>query len=91
MQKIIVEHRPTSQQLEKLGIAGWPIWTKEKSEFPWTYDEKEICYFINGKVIVTPKGESPIEIEAGDLVTFPEGLTCTWKILSDVKKHYKFG
>jgi uncharacterized cupin superfamily protein len=26
----------------------------------------------------------------GDLVKFPVGLECTWKILKDVKKHYQF-
>ncbi|NET86216.1 MAG: cupin domain-containing protein, partial [Moorea sp. SIO1F2] len=27
----------------------------------------------------------------GDLVTFPAGMSCTWKILSNVRKHYQFG
>jgi uncharacterized cupin superfamily protein len=28
-------------------------------------------------------------MKKGDLVTFPEGMSCTWKIRKDVKKHYK--
>ena len=33
----------------------------------------------------------PVEFGPGDLVTFPEGLDCVWKISKPVKKHYKFG
>ncbi|WP_293047736.1 cupin domain-containing protein [Moorena sp. SIO1F2] len=25
------------------------------------------------------------------MVTFPAGMSCTWKILSNVRKHYQFG
>jgi elongation factor G len=31
------------------------------------------------------------EIKAGDLVTFPQGLKCTWQVKKAVRKHYKFG
>jgi uncharacterized protein len=42
-------------------------------------------------VEVIPDGGAPVNFGAGDLVTFPRGLSCTWKIRRDVKKHYKFG
>jgi len=32
----------------------------------------------------------PVKMGAGDLVTFPKGLTCQWEILSFVSKHYDF-
>ncbi len=89
--EIQVEHQPNSSQLESLGVLDWPIWTKEISEFPWTYDESETCYFLAGKVVVTPNGGDPVKMGQGDLVTFPEGMSCTWRIDQDVKKHYKFG
>ncbi len=88
--KIIVE-KPKKEQLENMGVFSWPIWEKEKSTFPWYYDEKETCYFLEGKVRVTPEGQKGIEIKKGDFVTFPKGMKCTWEILSAVKKHYKFG
>lgn len=28
---------------------------------------------------------------AGDLVVFPRGMSCTWKISTAVRKHYSFG
>jgi uncharacterized cupin superfamily protein len=71
-----------------MGIFDWPIWTKEESEFPWSYDEPETCYFLKGDVVVTPEGGEPVEVGQGDLVTFPKGMSCTWKVRKDVKKHY---
>ena len=91
MSKIKVIHNPTKEQLDELGVNDWPIWTKESSEFPWSYDEQETCYFLEGDVVVTPEGEAPVEVGQGDLVTFPTGMSCTWKIRKDVKKHYRFG
>lgn len=80
------------EELEKIGVFSWPIWSKEVSEFPWSYDSKESCYILKGKVTVTPSnGGKPASFEAGDFVVFPEGMECTWKIHEDVKKHYKFG
>jgi len=91
MSKIKIIHNPTKKQLDELGISEWPIWTKEASEFPWSYDEQETCYFLEGDVVVTPEGEEPVKVGQGDLVTFPTGMSCTWKIRKDVKKHYRFG
>jgi len=43
-------------------------------------------------VRIEPKdGGKPVEFGPGDLVTFPEGLDCVWKISKPVRKHYKFG
>jgi hypothetical protein len=88
---IQVVHHPDAAQLEALGVKSWPIWTKEVSEFPWTYDDAETCYFLEGDVVVTPAGGEPIAMGQGDLVTFPVGMNCTWNIRGEVKKHYKFG
>ena len=38
MSKIKVIHNPTKEQLDELGVNDWPIWTKESSQFPWSYD-----------------------------------------------------
>jgi uncharacterized cupin superfamily protein len=91
MSKIKVERHPSEVRLQELGVAGWPIWTKEASEFPWTYDEQETCFFLEGEVTVTCDDGDIARVGQGDLVTFPEGLSCTWKIGRDVKKHYRFG
>ncbi len=91
MNQITVEKNPSSQRLEKLGVFSWDIWTKEVSTFPYFYDEQEMCYFLEGDVIVTPDGGQPVSIGKGDLVTFPKGMSCTWDIRKPVRKHYQFG
>ncbi len=88
--EIKVVHNPPREELEKLGVFDWPIWTKEVSEFPWTYDVEETCYFLEGRVVVTPDGGEPVEVGAGDLVTFPRGMSCTWKVVEPVSKHCNF-
>ncbi|NJN49823.1 MAG: cupin domain-containing protein [Alkalinema sp. RL_2_19] len=89
--EIQVIHQPDTSQLTDLGVNSWPIWTKEVSTFPWTYDDSETCYFLDGDVVVTPDGGTPVAMGTGDLGTFPAGMSCTWNIRSAVKKHYKFG
>lgn len=90
MKKIQVEPNPGPERLQELGVSTWPIWTKEASEFPWTYDSQETCYILEGEVIVTPDGGEPVAMGKGDLVTFPAGMSCTWKIRREVRKHYRF-
>lgn len=91
MDQILIERNPSPAKLEVLGAYDWPIWSKEASTFPWTYDEKETCYFLEGEVVVTPRSGEPVHIREGDLVTFPQGLSCTWAIRLPVTKHYRFG
>ena len=91
MSKIKIERNPDEKRLQKLGVSDWPIWTKEVSEFPWRYDAEETCYFLEGDVVVTPDGREPVQMGRGDLVTFPTGMSCTWRIGKDVTKHYRFG
>lgn len=91
MSKIKVEHKPSAQLLESMGVMQWPIWTKEKSEFPWTYGDCETCYFLEGNVVVIPEDGEEVTMGKGDLVTFPSGMSCTWKVLEPVRKHYTFG
>ena len=90
MSEVKVEREPSEDRLKELGVRGWPIWTKEVSEFPWSYDATEVCYVLEGRVVVTPDGGEPVEIRPGDLVTFPKGMSCTWKITAPIRKHYDF-
>lgn len=88
---IEVNRQPSEENLDELGVRSWPIWTKEVSEFPWTYGEPETCFFLEGDVVVKPDGEEEVRVGKGDLVTFPSGMSCTWKVNVPVKKHYRFG
>ena len=82
--------KPEQGELEKRGILTWPIWTCEPSVFDWTYADRETCYILEGRVTVeTDKGS--VIFGPGDLVVFPEGLSCIWKVEEAVRKHYSFG
>ena len=79
-----------TDQLEKMGVFNWPVWAKEISRFPWSYDSIEECYFLEGDVTVETKDGKGVSFGKGDFVSFPKGLSCTWNIKKPVKKHYNF-
>ncbi|HOK78766.1 MAG TPA: cupin domain-containing protein, partial [Verrucomicrobiota bacterium] len=39
---------------------------------------------------VEAEGKS-VSFGKGDLVVFPQGLSCVWKVAEPVRKHYRFG
>ncbi len=90
MTGIELERYPAREKLEEMGVFSWPVWEKEVSRFPWTYDTDEVCYILEGEVTVTPDGGEPVTIRAGDLVRFPAGMSCTWDITKPIRKHYDF-
>lgn len=77
-------------EIMERSIQTWPIWSCEVSDFPWTYDERESCLILEGKVIVTTDMEE-VTIRSGDFVVFPKGLSCRWNVLKPIRKHYSFG
>ncbi|CAL0316679.1 unnamed protein product [Lupinus luteus] len=88
---IKIQRNPPESKLTELGVRQWPKWGCPPSKFPWTYEAKETCYVLEGKVKVTPNGANEsVEIGAGDLVVFPKGMSCTWNVSVAVDKHYKF-
>ena len=91
MSAILCVRDPDPKLLDELGVRRWDIWEKEVSEFPWHYDEQEICFFLEGDVQVMLEGGEPVRFGKGDLVTFPAGMSCTWKVLKPVRKHYRLG
>ena len=91
MLPIMVEQKPSRERLEQVGVFSWPIWSCEVAQFPFSYDQREVCYLLEGEVVVTPDNGAPLEIEAGDLVIFPAGMNCQWDVLKPVQKHYRLG
>jgi uncharacterized cupin superfamily protein len=82
--------KPTANELRELGVESWPIWTCDVSTFDWSYSDRETCYLLEGQVTVEAQGQRVV-FGKGDLVVFPEGLDCVWKVTAPVRKHYRFG
>ncbi len=80
----------SQEQLKKIGVFAWPIWEKEVSRFPWSYDSIEECYFLEGKGTVETEDGKSVNFGKGDFATFPKGLSCTWNVKEPVRKHYNF-
>ncbi|MBK6963376.1 MAG: cupin domain-containing protein [Bacteroidales bacterium] len=86
----MIEVRKISEEeISQKQIRSWPVWEKEVSRFPTTYEEEEWCYFLEGEVVIESK-TGKYEIEPGDFVIFKSGLECIWDIRKPVRKHYKF-
>ena len=79
----------SEEEIQKRGIRNWPTWSSGVSRFDWYYDSIEECLLLDGRVIVE-SGDESVEIQAGDFVTFPKGLSCVWDVKEPVKKHYNF-
>lgn len=90
MSNIKVIHDVDASLLSECGVLDWPVWQKEISMFPWTYDSPETCYFVEGEAVVTPIGGEPVIVGKGDLVSFPAGMSCTWDVRTRVRKHFDF-
>lgn len=80
----------SEEMMNELDVRNWLIWEKGVSRFDWHYDDTEVCYIIQGEVIVETKDGKKVEIKQGDFVTFPKGLSCVWNIKKPIKKHFNF-
>lgn len=87
----IEKEKPDQGKLDELGIDNWSPWECEPSSFPWQYGDKETAYVFEGRVTVETQDGDKVDIEPGDLVTFPKGMKCTWTVHEKIRKVYKFG
>ncbi|QFY41917.1 cupin domain-containing protein [Candidatus Methylospira mobilis] len=88
MTDIIVEHAPSEARMAELGVESCATWRKEVSTFERDFDKAETAYILEGEVVITPdKGGNQVSFGAGDLVTFPVGLSCTWAVRKPLFKH----
>jgi len=89
MSSIAIEHKPSKERLETLGITKWATWQKEVSVFPWVFPEQEIAYILEGECVITPENGVAVKFGKGDLVTFPAGMTASWEVKKPLHRHYK--
>lgn len=77
------------EQAKKFGVEEWSIWESEPQVFEWYYGQQETAFIHEGEVIIRI-GDNTVKLTKDMLVSFPRGLTCTWQIISPVKKSYTF-
>ena len=94
--KTIIVQSLTDQQKKQLGLPDvaeprgpWRVWNCEPANFDWHYDQTEQAYLFSGKVSVRV-GTQVVHLKAGDFVTFPAGLDCSWEVIDAVSKVYRF-
>ncbi len=51
--------------------------------------QDETAYVFEGNIKVET-ASGVVEINSGDLVTFPKGLKCTWTVIEPIRKVYTF-
>jgi uncharacterized cupin superfamily protein len=83
----IIVRKPT--EAERADMIKKPTWGCGVSEFDWYYDSEETYLLTEGVVTVSYDG-GDVTFGAGDMVTFPKGLSCVWKVTQPVEKHYIF-
>ncbi len=71
-------------------MKAYPTWSCGVGVFDWHYEQAEVCLLTAGQVRVTVHGGETVSFAAGDLVTFPRGIQCTWDVRAPVCKHFRF-
>jgi len=84
---MIIVRKPSAEEIETM--QQQPTWGCGVSEFDWHYAQEETALIIEGEVTVDYNGGS-VSFGAGDLVVFPQGMHCIWKVTKAVNKHYIF-
>ncbi len=87
----ITVRKPTNNELKNLDINSWNPWSCDIERFTWEYSTKETAYILEGRVIVETDDGTAVELEPGDLVTFPAGLKCTWDVQEPIRKVFLLG
>lgn len=84
----IEKRKPSKKEVEKV-TKDWDFWQCEPSTFDWEYFNTETCYILEGEATIRTEDETgEVDIEAGDLVTFPKGLKCVWDVKKPIRKVY---
>jgi hypothetical protein len=76
------------QLIENADGSEGGIWECTPGKFTREIMQAELTTFLTGRAIFHPENGDPIEIEAGDVLFFPENSKGTWEIVETVRKAY---
>jgi uncharacterized cupin superfamily protein len=57
----------------------------------WTPPQRETVHILEGSVRIEIAGGASLELEAGDIASFPAGLEMVWHITPPFKEFWVFG
>jgi uncharacterized cupin superfamily protein len=63
-------------------------WEATPGTYHATYTEYEFVHLIEGKIVITADGQSPVTVAAGDAFVVEPNFTGTWEIVETVRKHF---
>ncbi len=58
-------------------------WICTPGKWEVNYERWEFCHFLDGYCIITPEGEQPVHLRAGDVFVIEPGLRGTWEVSGD--------
>lgn len=64
------------------------IWASSVGAFKINYTEEELCYLLEGRVLLTDNSGSTREFGPGSAFVIPAGFVGIWNTLEPVKKIY---
>jgi uncharacterized protein len=62
------------------------VWECTPGSFKWDYCQDETAVIISGEAFITVEGGSESQLRPGDLVFFPAGSSCVWRITAQIRK-----
>ncbi|RCH03286.1 cupin domain protein [Pseudomonas aeruginosa] len=65
-------------------------WICTPGKWEVNYERWEFCHFLDGYCIITPEGEQPVHLRAGDVFVIEPGLRGTWEVVETVRKYFVF-
>ncbi|GAB3111595.1 DUF861 domain-containing protein [Aestuariicella hydrocarbonica] len=67
---------------------GAGIWQGEPGTHKVNYTEEEVCFMLEGKVIVADNEGNEITLQKGDMFAIPAGFSGSWTTVETAKKMY---
>jgi uncharacterized cupin superfamily protein len=64
------------------------VFAAQPARFPYTSMGDETLHVLEGRVTIEVDGLEPVELAAGDVVSFEKGLASTWEIHEPFKEFF---
>lgn len=64
------------------------IWECTPGSYHATFSAYEYVVMLEGRIVITPDGGTPVTVKAGDAFVVESNFKGTWKIEEKVRKHF---